>query len=383
MPGPRGPRRGGVLSRKVSRREVRLEAAADGGMAASFREWRAAWGRDRARRVARDYAPVRDCVRFWASFGTVEDDGGDGGGRSRRGAQRSGFGFGIGIGIDGRPLRRPLREGGAGSARGRTRRGVPRVPRLLPSNGARGFAAVGVGGAFDGGACVYFFIFARMRKTDVAFVCSQGIRSRRARDVPVRIVRVRVRRGIFPVLDRPRAARRARRALHEQVPNGFRLRFTRRGIAAGSESRRGGDWRCAPGRMDRSRSTRRSRRANGGWRCAGARNARGRPPRRSANGNRARGGTRRAEEGAPTGVERELAGARMDAAVCKSLVDSTSELRRRAMRAMRSVTDAGVDALREAEAAAVDAARVVFDSAKTRNGETAAKTVGRGTARSS
>lgn len=78
---------------------------------------------------------------------------------------------------------------------------------------------------------------------------------------------------------------------------------------------------------------------------------------------------------------RELAGARMDAAVCKSLVDSTSELRRRAMRAMRSVTDAGVDALREAEAAAVDAARVVFDSAKTET-ETAAKTVGRGTARS-
>ena len=71
----------------------------------------------------------------------------------------------------------------------------------------------------------------------------------------------------------------------------------------------------------------------------------------------------------------------MDAAVCKSLVDSTSELRRRAMRAMRSVTDAGVDALREAEAAAVDAARVVFDSAKTET-ETAAKTVGRGTARS-
>ena len=28
--------------------------------------------------MARDYAPVRDCVRFWASFGTVEDDGGDG-----------------------------------------------------------------------------------------------------------------------------------------------------------------------------------------------------------------------------------------------------------------------------------------------------------------
>ena len=82
-----------------------------------------------------------------------------------------------------------------------------------------------------------------------------------------------------------------------------------------------------------------------------------------------------------TGVERELAGARMDAAVCKSLVDSTSELRRRAMRAMRSVTDAGVDAPREAEAAAVDAARVVFDSAKTET-ETAAKTVGRGTARS-
>mmetsp|Transcript_8045 Transcript_8045/g.35582 ORF Transcript_8045/g.35582 Transcript_8045/m.35582 type:complete len:242 (-) Transcript_8045:1530-2255(-) len=57
-------------------------------------------------------------------------------------------------------------------------------------------------------------------------------------------------------------------------------------------------WRCAPGRMDRSRSTRRSRRAIGGWRCAGARNARGRPPRRSANGNRAPPRqARRAEEG--------------------------------------------------------------------------------------
>ena len=63
--------------------EVRLDGGGDdGGMAASFREWRAAWGRDRAWRVARDYAPVRDCVRFWGSFGTVEDDGGDGGGEA-------------------------------------------------------------------------------------------------------------------------------------------------------------------------------------------------------------------------------------------------------------------------------------------------------------
>ena len=50
-----------------------------------------------------------------------------------------------------------------------------------------------------------------------------------------------------------------------------------------------------------------------------------------------------------------LAGARMDAAVCESLVDSTVDLRKRAMRAMRSVTDAGIDALRAAEGAAVDA----------------------------
>ena len=50
-----------------------------------------------------------------------------------------------------------------------------------------------------------------------------------------------------------------------------------------------------------------------------------------------------------------LAGARMDAAVCESLVDSTADLRKRAMRAMRSVTDAGIDALRAAEGAAVDA----------------------------
>ena len=75
---------------------------------------------------------------------------------------------------------------------------------------------------------------------------------------------------------------------------------------------------------------------------------------------------------------RELAGARMDAAVCKSLVDSTSELRRRAMRAMRSVTDAGVDALREAEAAAVDAARVVRDSAAGRKRKRSRKRSGAG-----
>ena len=37
------------------------------------------------------------------------------------------------------------------------------------------------------------------------------------------------------------------------------------------------------------------------------------------------------------------------------MVDSTADLRKRAMRAMRSVTDAGIDALRAAEGAAVDA----------------------------
>jgi hypothetical protein len=68
------------------------------------------------------------------------------------------------------------------------------------------------------------------------------------------------------------------------------------------------------------------------------------------------GGERSASLFAHTGSGRSaLAGARMDAAVCDALVDSTADLRKRAMRAMRSVTDAGIDALRAAEGAAVDA----------------------------
>ena len=68
------------------------------------------------------------------------------------------------------------------------------------------------------------------------------------------------------------------------------------------------------------------------------------------------GGSSGASLFAHTGSGRSaLAGARMDAAVCDALVDSTADLRKRAMRAMRSVTDAGIDALRAAEGAAVDA----------------------------
>ena len=349
--------------------EVEGGGGGDGGMGASFREWRAAWGRDRARRVARDYAPVRDCVRFWGSFGTVGDDGGDVGGEALKEAASASESdsesesMGDRVDAAARAARAALEaahaEASLASLGSFLRTALEGLPRL------------GVGGAFDRSRA-----YAQLH---VAFVCSQGIRSRRARDVPVRIVRVRVRRGIFPVLDRPRPARRARRALHEQVSNGignfdmvflFYCALLRRGgIAVGSESRRGGVGGVRRGGwIARARRDARDERTEGGG--AQARGTRARAAaeeererkaeeeRRGNDGERRRGD----EDGRRS---RELAGARMDAAVCKSLVDSTSELRRRAMRAMRSVTDAGVDALREAEAAAVDAAREVRDSAKT------------------
>ena len=192
-------------------------------MGASFRKWRAAWGRDRARRVARDYAPVRDCVRFWASFGTVKDDGGgDGGVGSRRARSkkrlrnrnrnRNSMGDRYGD-RDARAAREALEAAHAeaslaslGSFLRTALEGLPASASAEPSASAR-----------KSSLRLFFSSRVCAKITDVAFVCSQGIRSRRARDVPVRIVRVRVRRGIFPVLDRPRPARSARRALHEQV----------------------------------------------------------------------------------------------------------------------------------------------------------------------
>ena len=110
--------------------------------------------------------------------------------------------------------------------------------------------------------------------------------------------------------------------------------------------------------------TRRSRRANGGWRCEARGTRRATARGEKGEEGRERKGARRAS--------RELAGARMDAAVCRSLVDSTSAPAP-AMRAMRSVTDAGVDALREAGDGGRRSRR--GDSARAKRSETAAKTV--------
>ena len=144
----------------------------DGGMGASFRKWRAAWGRDRARRVARDYAPVRDCVRFWASFGTVEDDGGgDGGGRGAGAALKE-----AASASESESESMGDRYGDRYARAAREALEAAHAEASLASLGSflrtalEGLPRVGVGGAFDvarKNRCVYFFIFARMRNYPV------------------------------------------------------------------------------------------------------------------------------------------------------------------------------------------------------------------------
>ena len=333
--------------------EVRLGGGGDdGGMAASFREWRAAWGRDRARRVARDYAPVRDCVRFWGSFGTVEDDGGDGGGEALKEAASASESDSMEDRVDAaaRAARAALEaahaEASLASLGSFLRTALEGLPRL------------GVGGAFD--------VARKHRGSDRAAVAT-ALYGSSAFEYAA---------GFFLswTVPGPLAAHAA------HFTNRFRTAFVcallagespldPRVVAAALAVCAGADGSLA---LDATLETserrvevrRREERAR-----AAAEEERERKQSAAAAGAASGGGETK------TGVERELAGARMDAAVCKSLVDSTSELRRRAMRAMRSVTDAGVDALREAEAAAVDAARVVGDSARAKRSETAAKTV--------
>lgn len=329
--------------------EVRLDGGGDGGTAASFREWRATWGRDRARRVARDYSPVRDRVRFWASFGTVEDAGGDGGGEALKEAASASESDSTEDAVDAaaRTARAALEaahaEASLASLGSFLRTALEGLPRL------------GVGGAFD--------VARKHRGSDRAAVAT-ALYGSSAFEYAA---------GFFLswTVPGPLAAHAA------HFTNRFRTAFVcallagespldPRVVAAALATCAGADGSLA---LDATLETserrvevrRREERAR-----AAAEEERDR--KQSAAAVASGGETK-------TGAERELAGARMDAAVCKSLVDSTSELRRRAMRAMRSVTDAGVDALREAEAAAVDAARVVGDSARAKRSETAAKTV--------
>ena len=148
------------LEKSLADEEVRL----DGGMGASFRKWRAAWGRDRARRVARDYAPVRDCVRFWASFGTVKDDGGgDGGGRGAGAALKE-----AASASESESESMGDRYGDRYARAAREALEAAHAEASLASLGSflrtalEGLPRVGVGGAFDvarKNRCVYFFYF--------------------------------------------------------------------------------------------------------------------------------------------------------------------------------------------------------------------------------
>lgn len=344
------------------------EVRSDGRIGASFREWREAWGRDRARRVARDYAPVRDCVRFWASFGTVEDDGGDGGGRGAGAALKeaasasaseseseSDPSMGDRVDAATRAAREALEAAHAKAS-------LASLGSFLRT-ALEGLPRVGVGGAFD--------VARKNRGSDRAALATSLYGSSAFEYAA----------GFFLswTVPGPLAAHAA------HFTNRFRTAFTcallagespldPRVVAAALAVCAGADGSLV---MDATLAT-------------SERRVEVRRREEKASEKRAAAEAEEERERKLSELNsRALAGARMDAAVCKSLVDSTSELRRRAMRAMRSVTDAGVDALREAEAAAVDAARVVRDSAKTKtagNGrkrsETVAKTVGRGTARS-
>ena len=335
---------------------------------ASFREWRAAWGRDRARRVARDYAPVRDCVRFWASFGTVEDDGGDGFERGAGAALKEAASASESESESDRNSMGDRVDAATRAAREALE--AAHAKASLASLGSflrtalEGLPRVGVGGAFD--------VARKNRGSDRAALATSLYGSSAFEYAA----------GFFLswTVPGPLAAHAA------HFTNRFRTAFAcallagespldPRVVAAALAVCAGADGSLI---MDATLATS-ERRVE--------------VRRREEKASEVRAAAEEERERKHVSEQQvqqaQLAGARMDAAVCKSLVDSTSELRRRAMRAMRSVTDAGVDALREAEAAAVDAARVVRDSAKTKtagNGrkrsETVAKTVGRGTARS-
>lgn len=305
----------------------------------AFGGWTRRWRADRAARVAPDYGPVRDCVRFWASFGAhagSEEKADDAGAKALRhvassanvesDAKNAEESDASKIGAAARVAQEALADAHARAA-------LVSLGSFLRT-AIEGLPRLGVAGAFD---------VAKAHRGSDRTTLSTSLYGSSA---------VEYAAGFFLSWTVPGPL--AAHAAH------FTARFRTAFVCALLAGESPLDPRvCAAAAAV----------------CAGADGALAldatftaserrvevrRREERAAATTLGDSESQRGESGvslfAHTGSRRSaLAGARMDAAVCESLVDSTADLRKRAMRAMRSVTDAGIDALRAAEGAAVDA----------------------------
>ena len=307
----------------------------------AFGEWTRRWRADRAARVAPDYGPVRDCVRFWASFGTHaggEEKADDAGAKALRhvassanvesdakNAEESEESNASKIGAAARVAQEALADAHARAA-------LVSLGSFLRT-AIEGLPRLGVAGAFD---------VAKAHRGSDRTTLSTSLYGSSA---------VEYAAGFFLswTVPGPLAAHAAHftarfrtafvcALLAGESPLDPRVCAAAAAVCAGADGALALDATFAASER-RFEVRRREERAAA-----------------TTLGDSESQGSSSASLFAHTGSGRSaLAGARMDAAVCESLVDSTADLRKRAMRAMRSVTDAGIDALRAAEGAAVDA----------------------------
>ena len=308
----------------------------------AFGGWTRRWRADRAARVAPDYGPVRDCVRFWASFGAHaggEEKADDAGAKALRhvassanvesdakNAEESKESDASKIGAAARVAQEALADAHARAA-------LVSLGSFLRT-AIEGLPRLGVAGAFD---------VAKTHRGSDRTTLSTSLYGSSA---------VEYAAGFFLswTVPGPLAAHAAHftarfrtafvcALLAGESPLDPRVCAAAAAVCAGADGALALDATFAASER-RVEVRRREERAAA----------------TTLSDSESQGGSSGASLFAHTGSGRSaLAGARMDAAVCDALVDSTADLRKRAMRAMRSVTDAGIDALRAAEGAAVDA----------------------------
>ena len=308
----------------------------------AFGGWTRRWRADRAARVAPDYGPVRDCVRFWASFGAHaggEEKADDAGAKALRhvassanvesdakNAEESKESDASKIGAAARVAQEALADAHARAA-------LVSLGSFLRT-AIEGLPRLGVAGAFD---------VAKAHRGSDRTTLSTSLYGSSA---------VEYAAGFFLswTVPGPLAAHAAHftarfrtafvcALLAGESPLDPRVCAAAAAVCAGADGALALDATFAASER-RVEVRRREERAAA----------------TTLSDSESQGGSSGASLFAHTGSGRSaLAGARMDAAVCDALVDSTADLRKRAMRAMRSVTDAGIDALRAAEGAAVDA----------------------------
>lgn len=308
----------------------------------AFGGWTRRWRADRAARVAPDYGPVRDCVRFWASFGAHaggEEKADDAGAKALRhvassanvesdakNAEESKESDASKIGAAARVAQEALADAHARAA-------LVSLGSFLRT-AIEGLPRLGVAGAFD---------VAKTHRGSDRTALSTSLYGSSA---------VEYAAGFFLswTVPGPLAAHAAHftarfrtafvcALLAGESPLDPRVCAAAAAVCAGADGALALDATFAASER-RVEVRRREERAAA----------------TTLSDSESQGGSSGASLFAHTGSGRSaLAGARMDAAVCDALVDSTADLRKRAMRAMRSVTDAGIDALRAAEGAAVDA----------------------------